>query len=71
MRSSFRLVETFTLGLSILEPIYWGGMVSLLPPTGEPTLAQDQSNRLVIRIKTSFFIMGQNYKIYDLGSSRT
>ncbi len=24
----------------MLEPIIFGGMVSLLPPTGEPTLAQ-------------------------------
>ena len=56
MRSSPIFRGTFTLDVSILLPTTCGAIVSLSPPTGEPTLAQENKMRLRIKRKTIFFI---------------
>ena len=54
--SSLISLCTLTLGLSILLPMTCGGILSLVPPTGEPTRAQEARMMLRSNRKKNLFM---------------
>ena len=55
-RSSLMFLGTLILVVSILELKNLGANESFLPPSGEPTLAQEITTKLIKRRKNIFFI---------------